>query len=141
MEKQTGLTQTVGFQFGLRKTFPIPAATLWDFLFSESGLALWLGELRGPFENGRSFQTKEGVEGLLRVLRPYSHIRLNWKKKTWNNMSTLQVRVIENGNKATLGFHQEKLLNSAQRDEMKEYWNAALRKITDKLSKTVEKRK
>jgi hypothetical protein len=37
-------------------------------------------------------------------------------------MSTVQIRVIGNENKTTRAIHQEKLLNSEQRNEMKEYW-------------------
>jgi len=136
MEKQTGQTKEVGFQFGIRKTFPLSANAVWDFLFSESGLKIWLGELLSVFEINKPFQTKAGIDGLVRVLRPYSHMRLNWKKKNWPHMSTVQVRVIESGEKATISFHQEKLQSSAQRNEMKEYWNKVMDKITDEINKT-----
>ncbi len=134
MERPIGQTKDVGFQFGLRKTFPIPFEQVWDFLFSEDGLKIWLGELQSIFEINKPYHTKDGVEGKVRVFRPYSHIRLNWKKKHWENLSTLQVRVMGNPKKATISFHQEKLLNSEQRTEMKEYWNKVMLKLSDELA-------
>ena len=78
--------------------------------------------------------SKQGIEGFVRVFKLFSHIRLNWKRKNWKNISTVQVRVIGNKQKSTISFHQEKLLNAEQRDEMKEYWN----KIVSKLAKELE---
>jgi len=38
-------TKDIGFQFGIRKTFPVPKEKVWSFLFSKSGLITWLGEI------------------------------------------------------------------------------------------------
>ncbi|MEE4259922.1 MAG: SRPBCC domain-containing protein [Bacteroidales bacterium] len=129
-----GQTKNVGFQFGLRKTFPIPLESVWDFMFSEQGIKIWLGEIENELEIDKHFKIKEGVEGLVRVFKPFSHIRLSWKKKNWKNISTVQVRIIGNRRKTTISFHQEKLLNTKQRDEMKEYWN----KIVSMLAKVLK---
>jgi len=48
-------------------------------------------------------------------------------------MSTIQIRVIGHQEKTTVSIHQEKLLNSEQRAEMKEYWNEIMEKITNKI--------
>ena len=63
-----------------------------------------------------------------------SHIRLSWKKKNWENSSTIQVRVFGNQEKTTISFHQEKLLNGEQRDEMKKYWNEVMNVIANKMN-------
>ena len=128
-EKPIGLTKDVGWQFGLRKTFPYSQGYLWDFMFSKKGLKIWLGEFDEELEVKKSFKTKDGIEGLVRVFTPHSHIRLNWKKKNWENLSTVQVRVMGNQEKATISFHQEKLSNNNQREEMKKYWNEKMVKI------------
>ncbi len=137
MERPVGQTKDMGFQFGLRKTVPFSANFVWEFLFSEAGLNIWLGELQTSFKIGQPYITKSGIEGFIRVFRPYSHVRLNWKKKHWNNYSTLQLRVIEHPQKTTISFHQEKLFNSEQRSEMKIYWND----VMDKITETMENRK
>jgi len=67
------------------------------------------------------------------VFIPFSHIRINWKKEGWSNLSTHQVRVIENKDKAAISIHQENLLDSAQRDEMKFYWTAIMSEISAKI--------
>jgi len=133
MEKQIGQTKDVGFQFGIRKTIPISTEKVWDFLFSENGLKIWLGNLKSELELNKEFETENGITGLLRVFKPNSHIRVNWKLKTWENMSTVQIRVIGDENKTTIAIHQEKLLNSLQRNEMKEYWNKIIEKLTNKI--------
>ncbi|WP_257667025.1 hypothetical protein [Parapedobacter tibetensis] len=128
-EKSVGLTKDVGWQFGLRKTFPYSKEYLWDFMFSDKGLKVWLGELNEELAIKRAYKTKEGIEGLVNVFTPYSHIRMNWKKKNWENISTVQVRVIGNQEKATISFHQEELLDNNQREEMKLYWNEKMAEI------------
>ena len=116
MEKQIGQTKDVWFQFGIRITAPVSTEKVWDFLFSENGLKIWLGNLKSELELKKEFETENGIKGLLRVFKPNSHIRLNWKPKTWGNMSTVQIRVLRNENKTTIAIHQEKSLNSEQRN-------------------------
>ncbi|HGY57452.1 MAG TPA: ATPase [Caldithrix abyssi] len=135
MENQIGKTKDVGFQFGIRKTISVSTEKVWDFLFSENGLKIWLGNLYTKLELKKEFETENGITGLVRVFKPNSHIRLNWKPKTWENMSTVQIRVIGNENKTTIAIHQEKLLNSEQRTEMKEYWTEIIKKLTNEMNK------
>ena len=106
------------------------------FLFSENGLKIWLGELKNELELKKNFETENRIIGLLRVFKPNSHIRLNWKPKNWENMSTVQIRLIGNENKTTIAIHQEKLLNTEQRYEMKEYWTGINNdEITNEMNK------
>ncbi len=133
-KKPVGLTKDAGWQFGLRKTFPYSQEYLWDFMFSDKGLKIWLGEIKNELEIKKSYRTKDGIEGFVRVFTPYSHIRMNWKKKNWDNISTVQVRVIGNQEKATISFHQEKLLDENQRKEMRLYWNEKMTEIEKALT-------
>jgi uncharacterized protein YndB with AHSA1/START domain len=128
-----GKTKDVGFQFGIRKTIHVSTEKVWDFLFSESGLKIWLGSLKNELELNKEFETENKITGLLRVSKPISHIRMNWKTATWTNMSTIQIRVIGNEHKTTIAIHQEKLLNSDQRNEMKEYWTEIIEKLINKI--------
>ena len=128
-EKPVGLTRDAGWQFGLRKTFPFSQKYLWDFLFSDQGLKLWLGELEQALSTEHPYRTQQGVEGRVRAFNPYSHIRMTWKKKEWQNFSTVQVRVMGSNEKAVISFHQEKMADSTQREEMKEYWNQKMKEI------------
>lgn len=134
MKKPVGQTKDVGFQFGIRRTFTISKEKAWQYLFSENGLYTWLGQLTSEFELNQEFQTKEGIIGYVRVFKPNSHIRINWKRKNWKNLSTVQIRVIGNEQKTTISIHQEKLHDPQQREEMKVYWG----KIMDELSETIK---
>ena len=120
--KVVGQTRDAGFQIGVRKTVAVPAETVWNFLFSEAGLSIWLGKMSlENFELGKLFKTEEEIEGKLSVFKPNSHIRLTWKPKHWTNTSALQIRVIPSREKTTIRFHQNKLLYSNKRDKKKEY--------------------
>ncbi len=71
-EKPVGLTKDVGWQFGIRKTFQYSQEYLWDFLFSDKVLKIWLGGLEDELKINQPFKTREGIEGFVRVLKPYS---------------------------------------------------------------------
>lgn len=137
-DKPVGLTKDAGWQFGLRKTVSYPQEKVWDFLFSQEGLNSWLGTLTEEPELKQSFTTKEGVEGMIRLLTPYSHIRMSWKKSEWENTSTVQVRVLEAKGKSTISFHHEKLLNEQQREEVQVYWNEKMTALETALAKAFE---
>jgi activator of HSP90 ATPase len=134
MKKSIGLTKDVGYQFGLRKTFSKSIESTWDFMFSKPGLTIWLGELENDLELNKDFKTLDDVIGFVRILKPLSHIRMGWKLKDWKNMSTLQVRIFGDQHKTTISFHQEKLLDAGQRDDMKIYWNKKMSELTTFLS-------
>ena len=136
MEKQLGQTKDAGFQLGIRKTFPVLTEKVWDFLFSKRGLKIWLGNLKNELEIKKEYETENGISGLVRVFKAYSHIRLNWKRKTWENMSTVQIRVIGNEDKTTIAIHQEKLLNAGQRNEIKGYWSKIMKALIDEMNNT-----
>lgn len=132
--KLIGQTKDVGFQLGIRRTFPISYDKAWDLLFSDNGLKIWIGELiSGDFSINQDYQTKEGISGCIKVFKPFSHIRLTWKKNEWQNVSTLQIRIIVSKSGTTISFHQEKLLDNNQRAEMKKHWENILTKLTDKI--------
>ena len=135
--KIVGQTKAVGFQIGIRKTLPISLDSAWDFLFSEEGLKIWLGKISSEqFELDKNYKTLEGIEGKVRALELNSHIRLTWKHENWTNISTLQIRVLKAKDKTTISIHQENLLDSNQREEMKEYWDKVVDKLTKKITTT-----
>jgi len=139
-DKIVGQTKDAGFQIGVRKTFAVSVETAWNFLFSKSGLSIWLGNIdMDSFELNKPYKTKEGIEGKINVFKPNSHIRLSWKPEYWSNTSALQIRVINSKGKTTISFHQDKLLNSSQRDEMKRYWDKMMEKIENELTNETTK--
>jgi uncharacterized protein YndB with AHSA1/START domain len=132
--KVIGQTKDAGFEIGVRKTFPVSAGQAWDFLFSDRGLSAWLHGVKSDgFDINQSYKTTEGTEVKPTIVKPHSHIRLTWRKKDWENTSTLQLRVIDAKGKATISFHQEKLQNSNQRAEMKAHWDEVIALIGSHL--------
>ncbi|MEM7106771.1 MAG: ATPase [Bacteroidota bacterium] len=108
MVNPVGKTKDVGFQFGLQRTFSVSKQHAWDFMFSNIGLEIWLGELKTELEPKKNYRTKAGIEGFVSVFKPNSHIRMHWKKEDWGNISIVQVRIIGKGkNRTVISFHQE----------------------------------
>lgn len=129
-----GQTQDVGFEIGVSKTIAVSQEEAWNFLFSEEGAAIWLGETNwSDFEENKTYRTTEGTEGLIKVFKPMSHIRLTWKLPEWENFSTVQLRVMKVKDKARISFHQEKLLGLEQRTEMKNHWDEVIAVIEREL--------
>lgn len=128
--RAVGQTKDVGFEIGVRKTFPVSRVDLWNFLSSAQGIQIWLGIFDAAnLELHRRYKTAENIEGEINVLKPCSHLRMTWKKPEWRNVSTLQIRVIPVNSGTTISFHQEHLLDGQQRNEMKAYWETILDNI------------
>lgn len=129
--KIVGLTASVGFQIGVRRTLPISQEQAWAFLTSDTGLKLWIGTVQPlKFMVGESFVSEEGISGQFRVVKPYQQLRLKWEKSEWKKPSTLQIRLLSNQpNKTTISFHQENLDSAGTREELKELWEDVLTAI------------
>jgi uncharacterized protein YndB with AHSA1/START domain len=126
----TGQTKDAGFQIGVRKTFPIPAHLAWQLVTSPAGLKIWLGE--APLfrlETGQPYQTLDGTQGEVRVVRTGDYFRLTWQPPEWQRASTIQVRLLPKGGKTVISFHQEQLAGEPQREQMRLRWQQALEEL------------
>lgn len=137
-EKIVGLTASVGFQIGVRRTVSLSQEKAWELLTSQKGRKLWLGEIADfTFEKGVAFCTKEGITGVLRVVRPDEQLRLTWQPADWPEASTLQIRLLPAASpgKTTISFHQEKLDTMPRREEMKARWEAVINGLLELAQK------
>src|ERR1700738_10164 len=65
-QRMIGQTKTVGFQIGVRRTFSISVEQAWDFLTSEEGQRIWLGEACSfPLTEGATYTTPNGAKGVI----------------------------------------------------------------------------
>lgn len=125
--KPIGLTKAVGFQIGVRRTFPINLQQAWKLISSKSGLSIWLdSDIDFAFEKDLKFQLANGCQGEVRIFKPHSHLRLAWKPKDWEKASTIQIRVIPVENKTVIAFHQENLADSGEREKRQKFFNSVL---------------
>lgn len=134
-EKPAGKTRDTGFQVGVRKTVRGNTLYTWDFLFSEKGLGIWLGNIDpDDLVIRRKFSLSNQVTGKITVFEPYSYLTMDWKKNGWDNASQLQVRVTGSGEDSTVvSFLQEMLAGPEQREEMKAHWEEILSFIEDAI--------
>jgi activator of HSP90 ATPase len=133
--KIIGLTKNVGFQFSITKTCAVSVDTAWDFLLSELGVAMWLGDIDfDDFELNNPLTTEAGIEAKITIFRANSHIRLAWKPRHWDNNSFIEIRVLTNKGRAKLGLLHTHMVSIAQREEVKAYWTKVINKIALELT-------
>ena len=127
-EHVVGKTKDVGFQVGVRRTFPISLEQAWKYLTSREGMEIWLG-VADNFHliKGATYQAQGGASGEVRVVNRLENIRVTWQPKQWSQPSTIQVRVIPSGrDKTVVSFHQEKLPDATAREQMQSHWTDVL---------------
>jgi activator of HSP90 ATPase len=128
-------TKDLGFQVSVRKTFGVTTDIMWDFLLSEQGIHVWLGEIPiEDFEIQKSFVTTAGIEGKLTVFVPNCHFRLKWKPKGWTKFSTIELRVVNAKGKAAVIFHQTGFFEIEQKEELRTYWKNVVEKMNQALT-------
>ncbi|WP_225340292.1 SRPBCC family protein [Lysinibacillus capsici] len=129
-----GQTKSVGFQIGVRRTFPISQEQAWALLTTTEGVRTWLGESTSViFEPGHKYHSKTG-SGEIRIVKPLEQLRLTWQKEEWSKPSTVQIRILPKCvNKTTISFHQEHLSDQTVREEMKGHWESVLDLIKERV--------
>jgi uncharacterized protein YndB with AHSA1/START domain len=131
--KTVGKTKDTGYQFGIRRTFNLKAEVVWEMLFSPEGQSIWLGEpMDGDFLPS-DFVTFNGISVSVRVWNPGSHIRIQYQRQDWEKLSILQIRVIPKGEKTTVSFHQDHLMDASMREEMKIHWKGVFERLNEHL--------
>ena len=123
----TGQTADAGFQLGVQRAIPMSQKTLWQLLFSEAGLAIWLGKAKSiSLEPGSQFETADAVSGEIRRTKPGERIRLSLNGRFIEHPFTMQITLSCSRNTAsrtTLRFHAEKLHSEEERSTLRKHWN------------------
>jgi activator of HSP90 ATPase len=135
MEKtNTNKEKDLGFQVSVSKIFPIGTKAMWEFLLSDEGIAIWIGDISvGNFELQNRFITKSGTEGKLTIFVPDCHLRFKWKPKHWQKQSTVELRVTNRKGRASIVFHQTGFFEIEKREEMRTFWKYVIEKINQSL--------
>jgi uncharacterized protein YndB with AHSA1/START domain len=127
-ERRTGLTRDAGWEIGVSRTVPFPMETVWDFLTSASGSAVWLGAgVERLDEPGVAYETDAGAAGQIRSFRPRERVRLTWQPEDWDHDSTVQFTVTPvAGDRTRVVFHQERLADAAERERQRQHWQGVM---------------
>ncbi|GHF07002.1 hypothetical protein GCM10017786_45770 [Amycolatopsis deserti] len=133
MTKEVGRTADAGWQIGVSRTLSHPATTVWEFLTSEAGAAVWLGAAV-PGGKGERYETADGTVGEVRSLRELDRIRLTWRPKDWDHDSTVQVTVSPSSDGTVVRFHQEWLAGPEERARQREHWKGVVDRVADALT-------
>ncbi|MEO3753277.1 SRPBCC domain-containing protein [Streptomyces sp. B6B3] len=121
----TGLTKDAGWQIGVSRTLSHSPEAVWNLVSRPEGLALWLGAGADLVpERGATYRTESGVTGEVRSYHPGERIRLT------HDSTIVQVTVTSaGGGRAVLGFHQERMASSEERERQRIHWRRALDRI------------
>jgi uncharacterized protein YndB with AHSA1/START domain len=130
-----GRTRDAGWQIGVSKTLDHSVETVWSFITSPAGVAIWLGEnVTVSPERGVGYETAAGVRGETRGFRELDRIRLTWQPTDWTHDTTLQLVVTSAGaGRARLGVHQERLADATEREQQRKHWQAVVNALVAAL--------
>ncbi len=140
-EKMSGrrvVGQTTGadFQIDVQRTFNTTLKKAWDIIISLAGRETWLGHTSTfALKVREMYRTTDGTTGEVRAVEEERHIRITWQPLGWKKTSTIQIRIIRQGDRTVVSFHQEGLSRENERQEMKDRWVAVL----DTLQQLMEK--
>lgn len=133
--RPVGLTRDAGWEIGVSRTVAAPVDAVWDLLVSDQGRAVWLGDGAdlAP-EWGAPYATASGTIGEVRSFRPLDRIRLTWRPAGWDHDSTVQVALTASRTDRTvIRFHQERLVDAAERERQRSHWSAVLDRLVAEL--------
>ncbi len=133
-ERPVGKTKDAGWQIGVSRTIAVDLDTVWEFLTSSEGLAVWLGPgIETPLRKDQTYQTRDGTTGEIRSLRPLDRVRLTWKPPNRSDHATIQLALAPAKAGCTFRFHTERLRDSGEREKMREHWKTVATAIEAEL--------
>jgi uncharacterized protein YndB with AHSA1/START domain len=128
-ERPVGLTQDVGWEVGVSRTFRVAPDDAWEAILSPAGVALWLGEGAAPLAAGARYETRDGTAGEVRSLRPGDRVRLTWRPPGRPEPATVQVALRPAAGGCSVRFHTERLGDAEEREEMRRHWRDVLDRL------------
>lgn len=134
-ERPTGLTKGAGWEIGVSRSVAFPLETVWDFLTSTEGSAVWLGAgVQRLDQPGSAYRTSSGTSGEIRSFRPLDRVRLTWQPEDWSHDSTVQFTVSRTAaGRTLLRFHQERLADATERERQRAHWQVVLDAVVTAL--------
>lgn len=132
--RMLGETSGAGFEFGISRTFPVPAERVWKLLTSGVGLEAWAGD-------GVEVEMKKGATQQMRTkrieVRGYTEgvrVRLA-ATEPGVPKRTFQMSIVPGaGDKASVRFHEENLPGIAARKRADRKWNEIMDEVESILA-------
>jgi len=132
--RPVGKTKDAGWQIGVRKTVAAPSDEVWDFLTTDPGIKIWIGEIPvDTLSEGTNFSLSDGTDGKVTVFSD-SHLRMRWHPPEYPRPSIIQLRVIPKDGKTVVAFHQEHLPDKNEREIRRAFFKDALGNISARFS-------
>tara|TARA_B110001454_G_C12723308_1_gene436521 strand:+ start:62756 stop:63406 length:651 start_codon:yes stop_codon:yes gene_type:complete len=113
------------------KTLPVDQKTLWKFITSIEGLAVWLKPMdEFKIVKGATFEVIGGIFGEVRTVKSPIQFRLRWEDSDWVKKTVVQVYVHPRPkNKSMFGLTHEGLANPRIKEKQRSYWKNAVEQL------------
>lgn len=114
------------------KTLTTTPKKLWALMNSDEGMAAWLQPMSEfSLKKGKQFEKEGGIFGEVRTVKALVRARLTWQESDQLKPTLLQIYVVpkRDGKKAILVFYHEKIMTARERDDLRRFWKASLKRL------------
>ncbi len=128
-----GLTKDAGWQIGVSRTVPHAIDDVWQAVITNAGD--WLGPgATLPDQRGDQWAAADGSNGELRSRRERDRVRVTYRARGDTRETTVQVTVRATATGTVLRFHQERMLNAAERERRRAHWEHIIAQLRATLA-------
>lgn len=113
-----------GFEVSLQATLPGTAEEVWGLLTSAAGLRCWLAPAgRFTLAEGKSYTTRDGARGEIRVVKPNARVRLTWQPAEVDRPVNVEIALTARpSGKTAVRVQLERLPSAECRDALRTRW-------------------
>ncbi|CAN5671173.1 hypothetical protein BH10BDE1_BH10BDE1_16380 [soil metagenome] len=134
-QKMIGVNTKGQYTVAIGRTLPLSQKTLWKWITSEEGQAIWLKPLSTVmFSKGVEFEVEGGVFCQVRTLKAPQRIRFSWHDTDWEKPTFVQVAFHPRpGDKCGFGVSHDGIKDARTKERLKEMWRAQLDEVAAHL--------
>lgn len=119
------------YSMTVTKTFPVDQKSMWKILTSPEGSRLWLKPMSDmAFIPKTPYEVEGGIFGEIRTLKAPLRMRLTWQDSDWEKPTILQIYIApRTSHKCLLSFQQDGLKTVHLKEQMRTYWQTAMKSL------------
>lgn len=129
---KTGRNRGDSFDVGVRQSVAVPLDAAWAFLVGP-GLPLWLGETELPTNQNDTYETEDGVRGVIHRYAENEKVKLTWRPADWPHNTTLTIAVKQADGHIVVSINHDGLADREERSMMLGHWKNVLADVVNRL--------
>lgn len=118
------------------KSLLLPAKTIFSFLVSPKGQAIWLDPMSPTkIKEGQQFECNSGVFGEFRTVKANQRLRFFWINEDWPRKTVVQLHLYPKPKgKCMIAVDHSDLPTMKAKEEMHAYWRKAVDSLAELLA-------